>query len=457
MLVAGVTILVTAIPSAPGYVGTYELAATAVATSLGVDPDAAFALAVLVHVTTLCRWLSVGPSPWPRWAVACAATRPAPSSSSGPRSGRPPRADTSRERRLLNGGASWHQGRWSGVVRSGPVRYGGGALISGDAAPCRRAACRHRRARIDGRGSSAPAGGAPAGVRVDPRPRRVLPATNGTGRRGAAVRIQETTVFSGLSNPTASRFAPRRPGLRRGEERPHQGLRQPHRHDADGLRRPAHRRSTTTGTAGLLGPRAATRTSRPTPYVYVLYTYDAPIGGTAPTLGNAPARRPTRAPTRPARRRRLRRQRPAVAARRPSGNAMTGSEQVLIDDWCQQYPSHSIGDLAFGADGALYVSARRRRRASTSPTTARTGFRRTRAATRRRRSAATQTPPDAPRAARCARRTCARAADPRDARRQRSCARPATGAGAAGQSPFGQRRRQRAPHHRATASATRSG
>ena len=35
---------------------------------------------------------------------------------------------------------------------------------------------------------------------------------------------------------------------------------------------------------------------------------------------------------------------------------MTGPEQVLVEDWCQQYPSHSIGALAFGADGALYVS-----------------------------------------------------------------------------------------------------
>ena len=38
------------------------------------------------------------------------------------------------------------------------------------------------------------------------------------------------------------------------------------------------------------------------------------------------------------------------------GNFMTGAEQVLINDWCQQYPSHSIGALGFGADGALYVS-----------------------------------------------------------------------------------------------------
>ena len=29
---------------------------------------------------------------------------------------------------------------------------------------------------------------------------------------------------------------------------------------------------------------------------------------------------------------------------------------MLISDWCQQYPSHSIGSLAFGPDGALYVS-----------------------------------------------------------------------------------------------------
>jgi hypothetical protein len=53
MLTAGVTILVTAIPAAPGYVGTYELAATAVATSFGVPADAAFALAVLAHAVTL--------------------------------------------------------------------------------------------------------------------------------------------------------------------------------------------------------------------------------------------------------------------------------------------------------------------------------------------------------------------------------------------------------------------
>jgi glucose/arabinose dehydrogenase len=85
------------------------------------------------------------------------------------------------------------------------------------------------------------------------------------------------------------------------------------------------------------------------PYVYVLYTYDAPIGGTAPTWNDG-------CPTPPG---------PTtdgcvVSARvsrlQISGNVMTGSEQVLVNGWCQQFPSHSIGTLLFGRDGDLYAS-----------------------------------------------------------------------------------------------------
>jgi glucose/arabinose dehydrogenase len=36
---------------------------------------------------------------------------------------------------------------------------------------------------------------------------------------------------------------------------------------------------------------------------------------------------------------------------------MTGTEEVLIEDWCQQYPSHSVGTVEFGPDGALYASS----------------------------------------------------------------------------------------------------
>ena len=104
------------------------------------------------------------------------------------------------------------------------------------------------------------------------------------------------------------------------------------------------------GDRGLLG--LAVDPNFPTnPYVYVLYTHDALIGGTAPRWGDT-------CPDPPGGTRdgcvvssHLSRLRADVTT-----NKMTGPEQVLIEDWCQQYPSHSVGDLAFGTDGALYVS-----------------------------------------------------------------------------------------------------
>ncbi len=86
-----------------------------------------------------------------------------------------------------------------------------------------------------------------------------------------------------------------------------------------------------------------------TPYVYVLYTYDAPIGGTAPTWNDTCPNPPGSSNG-------------CVASGRlsrltASGSVMTGDEVVLLESWGQQFPSHSIGDLRFGPDGALYVSA----------------------------------------------------------------------------------------------------
>jgi uncharacterized protein (TIRG00374 family) len=59
MLIAGVTVLSTAIPSAPGYLGTYDLAASFAAAALGVPESEALALALLAHVVTLVP-LAVG-------------------------------------------------------------------------------------------------------------------------------------------------------------------------------------------------------------------------------------------------------------------------------------------------------------------------------------------------------------------------------------------------------------
>jgi glucose/arabinose dehydrogenase len=40
-----------------------------------------------------------------------------------------------------------------------------------------------------------------------------------------------------------------------------------------------------------------------------------------------------------------------------STTGVGGSEDPLITDWCQQFPSHSLGSLMFGPEGALYASA----------------------------------------------------------------------------------------------------
>jgi hypothetical protein len=45
--------LATIVPSAPGYVGTFELTAVGIASIFGADPDAAFAMALLVHAMIL--------------------------------------------------------------------------------------------------------------------------------------------------------------------------------------------------------------------------------------------------------------------------------------------------------------------------------------------------------------------------------------------------------------------
>jgi Glucose / Sorbosone dehydrogenase len=108
---------------------------------------------------------------------------------------------------------------------------------------------------------------------------------------------------------------------------------------------------------GLLGMTLAP--NFPTnPYVYVLYTYDhvlAPSSSTprwgTPGVYSDPCPAPPGATADGC----------VVSGRlsrlQAAGNAMTGSEQVLVEDCCQQYPSHSVGTVRFGRDGALYASA----------------------------------------------------------------------------------------------------
>jgi glucose/arabinose dehydrogenase len=93
------------------------------------------------------------------------------------------------------------------------------------------------------------------------------------------------------------------------------------------------------------------------PYVYVLYTYDHVLGSSAPAPRWGTGNYSDGCPTPPG----ATDDGCVVSGRLSrlqagSGNVMTGSEQVLVEDWCQQYPSHSIGTVEFGADGMLYAS-----------------------------------------------------------------------------------------------------
>jgi YD repeat-containing protein len=163
----------------------------------------------------------------------------------------------------------------------------------------------------------------------------------------------EQTVFSGLTQPMAVEFA--QDGRvyvaeKSGLIKVFDGLGDTTATTVADLRTKVHNY----GDRGLMA-LALAPTFPTDPSVYVLYTHDAAIGATAPRWGTAGGTADD-CPNPPGGTAdgcvvsgRLSR----LNASLPGG----GTEQVLVEDWCQQYPSHSVGDLAFGPDGYLYASA----------------------------------------------------------------------------------------------------
>jgi uncharacterized repeat protein (TIGR01451 family) len=174
----------------------------------------------------------------------------------------------------------------------------------------------------------------------------VLLALGGSGASALPSGFQETTLpFTGLVNPTAIEFAPDGRVFvaeKSGRIKVFNNISDPSADLFADLGPNVHN----FWDRGMLGFALDPDFTTGSPYVYVLYTYDAPIGGSPPTWGDGCGDPTGNGCVVSGRLSRL----------TASGNFMTGQEQVLINDWCQQYPSHSIGSLAFGADGALYVS-----------------------------------------------------------------------------------------------------
>jgi glucose/arabinose dehydrogenase len=114
-----------------------------------------------------------------------------------------------------------------------------------------------------------------------------------------------------------------------------------------------------TGDRGILG-LALDPNFPAKPYVYVLYTYDHILGDPAPppkwgsagTSGDpCPELRESDACVVSGRIVRL-----TAEGDHAAGGALTPLEHPLVEGWCQQFSSHSIGDLQFGPEGALYAS-----------------------------------------------------------------------------------------------------
>jgi glucose/arabinose dehydrogenase len=106
---------------------------------------------------------------------------------------------------------------------------------------------------------------------------------------------------------------------------------------------------------GLLGIALAPGFPEPA-WLYLIYTEDAPPGETPPWWG-VPSQEGDACPDPPG---------ALVAGCVASGviarvavgvdSRTTGEPEILLSGWCQQFRTHSVGDLVFGPDGALYAS-----------------------------------------------------------------------------------------------------
>jgi glucose/arabinose dehydrogenase len=184
------------------------------------------------------------------------------------------------------------------------------------------------------------------------------PAPSQASAAGLPTGFQEKVVFSGLTNPTNIAFAPGGQVFvaeKSGIIKVYDNLSDPTPSIFADLNVSVYN----FWDRGLLGfaldPQFPTK-----PYVYALYSHDGDLSGTPePKYGTAGVYSdPCPTPPGPTTDGCVTDSRLVRLTAVPSGSAyvMSGSQQILVEDWCDQFQTHSIGTIAFGADGALYAS-----------------------------------------------------------------------------------------------------
>jgi glucose/arabinose dehydrogenase len=180
--------------------------------------------------------------------------------------------------------------------------------------------------------------------------------------------FQDTEVFTGLNEPTKLRFAPDGKVFiaeRKGKILVYDSLSD----STPTLFADISEKAYDRGDRGILGMALDPKFDEGRPYVYVLYTYNHLLGDPEPPpKWKGPSTEGDPCP-------------PLEEEGEEEGNAIdcpasgrlvrltaegdhakkevAGKpfEEVLVEDWCQQFDSHSIGDLQFDSEGNLYASA----------------------------------------------------------------------------------------------------
>jgi glucose/arabinose dehydrogenase len=167
--------------------------------------------------------------------------------------------------------------------------------------------------------------------------------------------FQTTNAFAGLDGPMAVRFAPNGHVFvaeKRGIIKAFSGLSDTTPTTVADLRTETYNY----WDRGMMG--LAVDPGYPaSPYIYVIYSRDADIGGAAPKWGQAgETDDPCPDPPGDTKQGCVTSGRVARLKVDPATDQIVGSPVPLVDGWCGQFPSHSMGDLLFGPDGELYAS-----------------------------------------------------------------------------------------------------